>query len=294
MRLRMTSFCTLLAVVAGMAATGIAQESLAWKFQPGETLRYVVVQKVDMDMSVPGEQVQKMSTNQTMDMLWKISDVNADGLAKMAQVVDRVQMSSSGGPAGSMSFDSQSKAAVDPRQKPIADAFSKIIGAEFQVSMRPSGKIDDVVVPETLVKALTNSGPTGSMLTEASLKEMMTQSAVSLPAEAISPGSTWETSQQVDLNFGTMIVTSQLTYIGTENGIAKISTKPSIEVKPKDNAVVGLKLTKSEGQGVVQFDVEKGRIVKSDLKLKLDLAVTRFGKTVNMTLNQNTDMSLAP
>ena len=160
--------------------------------------------------------------------------------------------------------------------------------------MRPSGKIDDVVVPETLVKALTNSGPTGSMLTEESLKEMMTQSAVSLPAEAISPGSTWETSQQVDLNFGTMIVTSQLTYIGTENGIAKISTKPSIEVKPKDNAVVGLKLTKSEGQGVVQFDVEKGRIVKSDLKLKLDLAVTRFGKTVNMTLNQNTEMSLAP
>ena len=293
MRLRMTSFCTLLAAVAGMATTGIAQESLSWKFQPGETLRYVVVQKVDMDMSVPGEQTQKMSTNQTMDMLWKINDIGADGTAKMAQVVDRVQMSSNGGPAGNMSYDSQSKAAVDPRQKPIADAFGKIIGAEFQVSMRPSGKIDDVVVPQSLVKALTDSGPTGSMLTEASLKEMMTQSAVSLPADAIAPGTSWETSQQVDLNFGTMVVTSQLTYTGTKDGMATILTKPTIDVKPKDNALVELKLTKSEGQGLVLFDVAKGRISKSDLKLKLDLAVTRYGKTVNMTLNQTTVMNLA-
>ncbi|MFN9719965.1 MAG: DUF6263 family protein [Planctomycetota bacterium] len=293
MSLRMTSFYTLLAAVAGMAATGVAQESLSWKFQPGETLHYVVVPMVDMDMSVPGEQSQKMSTNQTMDMLWKISDVQGDGLARMTQVVDRVRMDSSGGPAGSMAYDSQSKAAVDPRQKPIADAFGKIIGAEFQVAMRPTGKIDDVVVPESLVKALTDSGPTGSMLTEASLKEMMTQSAVSLPAEAIKPGAMWSTSQQVDLNFGTMVVTSNLTYLGTKDGMAQISTKPSIDVKPKDNAVVGLKLTKSEGKGLVQFDVEKGRISRSDLSLKLDLAVTRFGKTVNMTLNQATAMNLA-
>ncbi len=293
MNFRMTSFFTMLTAVAGLAATGAAQESLSWKFQAGETLHYVVVQKVDMDMSVPGEQSQKMSTNQTMDMLWKISDVQSDGVATMTQMVDRVRMDSSGGPAGSMAYDSQSKAAVDPRQKPIADAFGKIIGAEFQVSMRPTGKIDNVIVPETLVKALTDSGPTGSMLTEASLKEMMTQSAVSLPAEPIKPGATWETSQQVDLNFGTMIVTSNLTYLGTKDGMAQISTKPSIDVKPKDNAVVGLKLTKSEGKGLVQFDVEKGRIAKSDLSLKLDLAVTRFGKTVNMTLNQATAMNLA-
>lgn len=293
MNFRMTSFFTMLTAVAGLAATGAAQESLSWKFQPGETLHYVVVQKVDMDMSVPGEQSQKMSTNQTMDMLWKISDVQSDGVATMTQMVDRVRMDSSGGPAGSMAYDSQSKAAVDPRQKPIADAFGKIIGAEFQVSMRPTGKIDNVIVPETLVKALTDSGPTGSMLTEASLKEMMTQSAVSLPAEPIKPGATWETSQQVDLNFGTMIVTSNLTYLGTKDGMAQISTKPTIDVKPKDNAVVGLKLTKSEGKGLVQFDVEKGRIAKSDLSLKLDLAVTRFGKTVNMTLNQATAMNLA-
>jgi hypothetical protein len=290
----MTSFCTLLAAFAGMAATGVGQESLSWKFQPGETLRYVVVQKVDMDMSVAGEQSQKMNTNQTMDMLWKISEVGPDGVTKMAQVVDRVQMSSTGGPAGSMSYDSQSKAAVDPKQKPIADAFSRIIGAEFQVSMRPTGKIDNVIVPESLVKALTDSGPTGSMLTEDSLKEMMTQSAVSLPSETITPGTSWETSQQVDLNFGTMIVTSKLTYTGSENGVARITTEPTIDVKPKENAVVGLKLTKSEGQGVVQFDVEKGRIVKSDLNLKLDLAVSRFGKTVNMTLKQHTEMNLAP
>jgi len=275
-----------------LTSSAAGQESLAWKFEEGQALRYEVRQGTLMDISVAGQK-QQMKSSQIMDMVWTIQSVDSAGVAKMSQVVERIQMESTGGPLGSLKYDSSSTDTLDARQQAIADTYRKIVGQQFIVTMRPTGKIDNVEVPQSLVDALTKGGASEGLLTEKSLKEMMAQSAVTLPAQPVNPAESWENSQSVDFMIGTMIVNSVLTYDGTNNGIAMLTTRPKIDVKPKDGAPLTLKLSKSEGEGTVQFDVNAGHISRSDLELTLDMQVTRLGTTVDMTMRQSTNMVLA-
>ncbi len=270
-----------------------AQESLAWKFQSGESLKYTVQQNTQMEMDLNGQQ-QTMTMNQTMDMVWKIASVESNGDARMAQIVDRVQFKSEGGPFGAVQFDSSSNEVVDsPLVKSMAEVFKKIVGQEFGVTMQSTGKVQEVTVPPALLKALTDAGPAANAMNEDTLKQMMTQSAVTLPSQGIKTGDSWESNQKVELPFGTMTIVSMLTYEGTEGGLAKISMQPKIDVKPKEGAPITLTMKKSDGKGTVLFDVARGRIAKSDLDLTMEIQVKQFGTQIQQTLRQKTSMVLA-
>jgi len=272
-----------------------AQEQLAWKFTPGESLKYVVKQDMNMTMVVASK-TQTIAMNQTMDMRWKIADVDSgNGDANMFQTIDRVQMTSQGGPIGIIEYDSAGdKIPATPLGKSMAEVFRKIIGEEFGVHMKTTGKIDQVSVPQSLTDALKQTGSTGNALDEATLKQMMTQSAITLPEKPIIPGFSWDSVQQVELPFGTMSVKSQLTYQGIDSssGHAKIAMIPVISVAPKPGAPVTLILTKSEGTGIVLFDVAKGRVAKSDLDLTMQMQVKSFGQVIDQTIKQTTSMTL--
>jgi hypothetical protein len=291
----LTVFSSIVVLVHGASVVS-AQEQLAWKFTPGESLKYVVKQNMDMTMDAAGKK-QSMVMNQTMDMQWKISEVDSgNGDSHMSQTIDRVQMISKGGPFGTVEYDSAGDKIPDtPLGKSMADVFRKIIGEEFGVHMKTTGKIDQVAVPQSLIDALKQSGSAGTALDEATLKQMMTQSAITLPENAINPGYSWDSVQQVELPFGTMTVKSQLTYQGIDSssGHAKIAMIPLISVTPKPGAPVTLTLTKSEGTGLVLFDAANGRIAKSNLNLTMQMQVKSFGQVIDQTIKQTTSMTLA-
>lgn len=291
----LTVFSSIVLLVSGASLVS-AQEKLAWKFAPGESLKYVVKQNMNMTMDV-AKKKQSIAMNQTMDMQWKIAEVDSrSGAAEMSQTIDRVQMTSQGGPFGIVEYDSAGgKIPETPLGKSMAEVFRKIIGQEFGVHMKATGKIDQVTVPQSLIDALKQSGTAGNALDEATLKQMMTQSAITLPEKAIIPGHSWVSEQQVELPFGTMTVKSQLTYQGIDSssGYAKIAMIPVISVTPKPGAPVTLTLTKSEGTGLVLFDAAKGRIAKSDLDLTMQMQVQSFGQVIDQTIKQTTSMTLA-
>jgi hypothetical protein len=224
-------------------------------------------------------------------------DVANTGDAQMSQVVERVSMKSEGGPVGSFEYDSTASTPPDsPLARTMADVFAKIIGQDFPITMKPSGKITKVTVPEGLLKTLSQAGAAGNAINEDTLKQMMTQSAITLPETPVKKGDSWETSQKVELPFGTMTVASKLTYQGvdTSSGMARIDMKPSISMKAKEGAPLSLTVTKSDGKGTVLFDTAKGRIARSDLNVTMEMSVKQFGQTVNQTLKQETSMVLAP
>lgn len=291
---RLFTAVSMLAVTILVTPPAVAQESLAWKFQPGESLKYKVVQDTKMYMNLNGQQ-QTVTMNQTtMDMVWNVNTVESGGDAKMAQIVERVQFVSEGGPLGKITFDSGSTEPVESQLgKAMADVFQKIVGQEFGVTMQSTGKVQDVTVPKSLLKALTDSGPVGSQMTEDTLKQMLTQSAVILPADPIAKGFSWQSNQKVELAFGIMTVTSILTYEGDENGQARISVQPAIDVKPKAGSPITLTMKKSEGKGTVLFDIARGRIAKSDLELTMDLRVKHLDTVVDQTVKTTTSMLLA-
>ena len=291
----LTVFSSIMVLVSSASIVS-AQEQLAWKFTPGESLKYVVKQNMNMTMVVANK-TQTIAMNQTMDMRWKIADVDASsGYANMSQTIDRVQMNSQGGSFGIIEFDSAGDKVPDsPLGKSMVEVFRRIIGEEFGVHMKTTGKIDQVTVPQSLIDALKKSGSAGNALDETTLKQMMTQSAITLPEKTLNPGDKWDSIQQVELAFGTMTVKSELTYQGIDptSGHAKIAMIPVISVEPKPGADVALTLTKSTGTGLVLFDAAKGRIAKSDLDLTMQMQVKSFGQVIDQTIKQTTSMTLA-
>jgi hypothetical protein len=274
----------------------LAQEQLAWKFTAGESLNYVVKQNMKMTMNV-ADKTQQIAMNQTMDMQWKIESVDAEsGDVNMGQTVERVQMDSQGGPIGTLKFDSSSKEIPNtPYGKAIADVFKKLIGQEFGVHMLSTGKIDQVTVPESLLAALKQSGSTGNALDENTLKQLMTQSAIMLPETPIPIGHTWDSMQQIEMPFGTMTVKSKLTFQGIDSstGQARIAMTPAIMLAPKQGTDINMKLTKTEGKGILLFDIARGRITKSDLDLRMEMQTNSFGTVIDQTIEQKTSMTLA-
>jgi len=268
-----------------------AQEKLAWKFTSGESLKYVVEQSTEMQMSIAGQK-QSMQLKQTLDMDWKIGEVASSGDASMTQTIGRVQVESDGGLVGGFKYDSsESEAPTNAVAKSMADVFSRIINKPFAVTMQPSGKIGKVDVPKELLEALAGSG--GAM-SEDTLKQLMTQSAVTLPKDGISKGESWENVQNVDMPVGVMTINSKLTYLGNDakTGFAEIEMKPTISIKGKEGSPQQITLKKSEGGGKVLFDQKAGRVAQSDVDLTMELSIKQFGQQIDQQVKQKTLMKL--
>ena len=65
-------------------------EALRWKFKPGETLRYTMVQETIQGMKAMGKDF-KTSLNQTVNLHWSVKNVASDGVAELSQTIDRVR-----------------------------------------------------------------------------------------------------------------------------------------------------------------------------------------------------------
>lgn len=296
MTIRTINFLTA-ASMAFSCLTANAQDTLQWKFRSQETLKYSVVQNMKTDMIIGGNNVNQ-TMNQAMDMSWQVLGSSADGNTVMNQVVNRIRMKMEGGAAGVIEFDT---ASTDKPANPIiatmGETFQKIVNQPFQVTMQPTGKIEKVEVPPELLAAL-KSGAAGnvSALNEETLKQMMKQSAVTLPRQTVGPNSSWTSKQSVQLPFGTMNIDSAMTYLQKDAvGNAIIDVVPKITVTPKEGAAIKMTLTSAEGRGQVTFNIAQGRVAQSRLDLTMSMKIEAAnGQVFDQTITQTTAMTLVP
>lgn len=290
--IRLVAFVCL--VAASLQAT--AQETLQWKFRSKETLKYSVIQNMNTVQKI-GDQTRNAVMNQAMDMSWQVLGMSANGEVVMNQVVNRIRMKMDNGAAGVIEFDTQSeKKPENPAIARMSETFAKIVSQPFQVSMKPTGKISDVKVPEGLLAAIKqNAAGNAAALDEKTLQQMMKQSAVTLPGQAVGPNSTWNSTESIQLPFGTMKIESTMTYLQKDDqGNAIIDIQPSISVEPREGAPVSMTLTSSEGRGQVTFSIANGRVLKSRLDLTLAMKISGpGGQTIEQTIKQTTAMTLA-
>lgn len=271
-----------------------AQELLTWKFKKGEQIRYGVVQNMQTSQKI-GEKDVSSSISQQMDMGWNVLDIAANGSTVMNQTVDRIRLKMEGGPAGKIEFDTADNAPSDnPFLTRMKDVFGNIVKQPFTVTMTPSGKVENVKVPPLLLDAVRKSaaGNAGA-LSEDTLKDMMKQSAVTLPSQPVGPGSKWTSNQHVKLAFGTMTVQSTMAYVQKDSsGDIIIDVVPKITVAPSPNASTKMTLTSSSGRGRVMFNNEDGRVAQSQLDLTLQMTMEINGKTFDQVVKQTTAMKL--
>lgn len=285
-----------LATIISFSGNLTAQETLQWRFRTGESLKYNVVQNMKTTMTVGGKDIPQ-SMNQAMEMSWNILQPDAPNMSKMEQVVNRIRMKMEG-PGGAVEFDTQDgKKPENPVIATLGETLQKIVNQPFTVSMAPTGKITNVSVPKGLLEAM-QAGAAGNAaaMNEETLQQMMKQSSVTFPTEAVGPNSKWNSSQSVEFAFGTMNINSTMTYAQKDSqGNAVINVQPEISVTPKASAPIKMQLKNSEGRGQITFDVARGRVLKSRLDLTLEMKVEAAnGQVFDQKINQTTAMTLAP
>jgi hypothetical protein len=230
---------------------------------------------------------------QTMDMGWSVQDVTAAGTAVMGQTIERIQMDFSGSLIESFKYDSaDTTPPATSMARRIADSYTKILNQQFQVTMKPTGEITDVKIPDPLMEALTSSG--NGVLTEDMVRQMMTQSAITLPTMPISRGYVWGNKQTVTLPYGIMTIDSRLSYVGADSaGRAVIRMEPKISIQNSENSPQQVNLKSSTGKGSVYFDAARGVIVRSELDLTMEISVQLNGQAIDQKVTQKLAMTLA-
>lgn len=288
-------------LVACGADRAAAQTTLRYKFKKGEKLNYEMEQKIGMAMSVMGRDV-NIDMGQTIDMTWNITDVDADGKAKMTQTITRIRFTMDG-PTGKVEYDSkEDKEPEGPVGKIMAPIFKALAGAEIGLSMDPQGKVSDIKVPEKLAKAAKSlpqggaAGGLGDMLSEDGLKQMMDQSGLRLPKDAVAKGKTWDQQLEIKSSLGKMKVDTVNTYEGSVKrdgkDVERVAMKPKLAIETDENAAVKITLKSQDAKGMAYFDNAAGRLVASNMSQDMEMAVSVAGQDVTQKLKQTVALKL--
>jgi Family of unknown function (DUF6263) len=295
-----TSLAFFVACVAlGAVHTVSAADTLRWKFQSGETLRYTMVQDQKQGLKAMGQEF-KTNLTQTVDLHWSVKNVSSDGVAEMSQTIDRVRMKVDG-PGGAFEFDSQTgKVPEGPVATLLAPLLKSLVGAEFTLKMTARGELNDIKVPPKLVESLRQANPAataGGMFSEEGLKSLIGQSSLALPPDPLDRGKTWSSPTRLPVPMlGTMVMDKTYTYNGVDPGdagLVKIALDTKVSLEPAADSNVAVKITSHEGTGDFSFDPKAGRMVTSKVIDKMSMSMSVMGQDLQQSTESTTTMTLA-
>lgn len=283
------------ALLAFATTAAHAQQKLRWKFKPGEKLNYSMAQTMKMSMVAQGRNID-MKMNQTMDMVWQADKVASDGSYNMTQIITRIRFVMSGGPIGKVEYDSANpnNAGGNPILASVTKMYGALVGKPITMKMTPLGEFKDVKMPKAFLDAVGNAagGQVPGVVNKDTLKQMITQSGVAFPSEAVAKGKTWNKDVKLNNNFGVIKVDTTYTYQGADGSTAKIGISPKMSITPKPGAPFTLKLAKQDGGGVIRFDVAKGHIQSTSMKQKMVMEISVAGQVIEQTIDQTIEMKL--
>lgn len=289
-------WCAAFALTACAASRLEAQQTLRWKFAPGQKLPYDIVQKMDMQMDVAGRQ-QDMTMNHTIETVWVVKSVAEDGTATIGQQIKRVKLEMDMPMIGKFTYDSDKKEKPDvPFGEQLIGPFAAMVGSEFVLKMTPTGNVTVEKMPKELEDFIKKqAGGLGGMgFSVDQFKQMASNIGAVLPEKPVNPGDTWQNDVSMDLPFGAMKVGTKMKYEGTESrggrSVARIGTTMDISMKPKAGSPFKIEVKDSKGSGTVLFDVGAGRLVKTTQKQQMKMSMDLGGQSIDQTINQTVEV----
>jgi hypothetical protein len=293
------SFALALTAVV-LAAPLEAAEPLVWKFEPGLTNRYQMIQKMDMDMTVPGSGEIKTGMEQKLDMSWTVESVAEDGTAVLKQKIDRMRMTMElPGGAGKSEFDSASDKPAEGQAALMAPLLKAMTADAFTVTMKPSGEVVEVKVPEGLAKELENmpgAGMLGEMATPEGLKKLVQQASFSLP-ETLEEGTSWSTKLEIENPMtGKQIAETTYKYVGPKevDGVTMEAFEPEIKMTFGEGGAAKVEVNEQKSSGEILFNREAGRLESSKIEQEMALKITVQGQEIDQKLKQTVTMKWLP
>jgi hypothetical protein len=293
--------CFLLAALlltTGASVSGRAQTTLRYQFTKGEKLHYVLEQKVTMS-------VKELSAEfgNIFDVTWTVQDVDAEGKAKMTHTFDRVRFKMGGGAIGKVEYDSQDGKQIEgPAGKALNPLFKAFTGAQISLTMDPQGKISNMVVPESLLQVLRKAPGAGAglgeLFSEEGLKKSMDRSRPLLPKDPVAKGAVWEQKLEEKTRAGVtrVEITNTLESPVKRDGkeLEKVSMKPKITIEADPDAPVRYTVKSQDNTGAAYFDNAAGRLVESNMTVKIETIAAFGGREVSQKMEQTVTLKLVP
>jgi hypothetical protein len=220
--------------------------TLRYRFQQGETLRWKVIQRIEITTAVSGTR-QTVSTVVQSVKAWRIKNVREDGTATFENLVESVDMHHQFSGAKEVRYNSQ----TDKKPPHGFEDTAQRVGVWLAlVTMNSRGEIQSRQ-RNTHLKAAAgeNEGP-------------MT---VPLPAQPVAVGQAWSLPVELAVPLSGGIVKKIKTMqkfklASVDDGVATIELNTVI-LTPIHDPSIEVQLIQRDSSSTIRFDIEAGRVI---------------------------------
>jgi len=299
----------LLALVAACAVTTPAsaqqspqQVTLRWKYEQGTELVYRMTNHQEAEMPAMGG---TSVTDQIQTMRWRVVEVAPNGDATITVTTERIQLDTRG-PTGNLTFDSQTGEVPD---NPQARLMAAMAGLSHTIVIAPDGQVKAVRGLDELRKTMLEgmppeaAGMMGGMLeemfSEESMTRMMQQSVQTFPPHPVGAGESWSNAFSMPIPMlGTMTTNLAFTVTGIERRegrtFAVISTTGTMALDESASSQLGaaLEMRDTKLTGSIDFDVDRGITVGSELSTTMQMSITAAGNAMTVGMTQTMSLEL--
>lgn len=221
--------------------------SLQHRLKAGEVIRTRTTHVVNALTRIQG--AEDVSESKSIsDKVWDVKSVDASGPMTFEYRIEAVDMSQKQSDQPEITYNSRTDKSAPDKFGPLADTIAKPIA---MVTIDPSGKIIER-------DNQSKTPPLG-----------MGELAIPLPKEPVAVGAQWNLPREcrVKLENGTqkvMKLREQYTLEKVSAGVATIRVQTQA-LTPVDEPSVEAQLMQQMSQGVIKFDVDRGRLISKQL-----------------------------
>jgi hypothetical protein len=283
------------------AAPARADAVLRWKFTPGETLHYVIQQKIVQKVKM-GVTPITMTMTQRMDMSWEVEKVDAKGVASAKHTMTRIQMKMESSQGVMLDYDSASGTEPEGIQgKMLGPVFQAMVNKPISMKMSPRGEISDIQVPQAMIDGfskLPGMDKIGSTFFESFAKQPFGLGM--MPEEAVAPGDTWKEEMEVAMPMmGSMKAQQTYEYLGSEARSGKELEKLRVGLQldfaaGEEKPAISMKVTEQDTSGTAWFDNVAGRLAETETKSKMKMEITVADMTMESDMEMDAVLKLQP
>jgi hypothetical protein len=294
MRVRLVVQWSLVVVLFAAACPAQAQTLLRWKLKPGESLAVTIEQQTDSSVVFSGKRADT-KIDLALVLGWNVTAADNNGF-KIRQSIDSIRQKLTTQQAGTVEFDSTSKAKATGQSRDLAEALRPLVGAEFDIVMTLRGEITAVEPANEAAKALfagLESGQGADATARATVEQMLRRPLLVLPERPTNVGETWIVSSERPTVAGPLKIdtTYRLTSLADQNGksVARIAMSASFTPAPGGQLTV----KSPEHSGEIEFAVDVGRVTKITQQQKLTTERPYRETTIVVTLASQQTTTIA-
>jgi hypothetical protein len=276
---------------------------LEWKFDKDKTFYQTMSTVTSQKMKVMGMDIVQ-EQKQVFVFSWTPLANESNGDWIIRQKIEAVEMSIDIG-GNKIEFDS----AKPNKDNPLGEFFTALVGTEFKLTIGRDYKVNKIDGREEFIKKLTTANPTMStlleqILSEDALKQMSDPVFAAIPGKEVKKGDKWSKTSMLNMGpIGSYETTYDYTFEGRDGDVARIGCKANlIYMAPNKNGknalpfqIVSADLKATDAKGTVYFDLKKGRVEKSDMKLglkgKMEIEIAGMKAEVELMQNQETTVT---